>query len=54
MEKRLGHMPVTLNNRITLPKPVMKRLGATTDDILGFYEHPDGVLIRKLKLVDSD
>lgn len=47
-------MPITTNNRVTIPKVVMKTMTFEVGDLVGFYEHPDGILIKKLRVVDSD
>lgn len=54
MLKRIGHSTVTLNNRVSLPKDVLKILKLSEGDMIGFFEHQDGIMIKKMKLVDSD
>jgi AbrB family looped-hinge helix DNA binding protein len=51
--KMIDHGTIIASNRVTIPKAVMLKLNIKEGDIIGFFEHPEGVLIKKQLLIDA-
>ena len=53
MGDELGVAKVRKNGQVTVVKDALLFMNANPDDFVGFYKHPEGVLITKVALVKT-
>jgi bifunctional DNA-binding transcriptional regulator/antitoxin component of YhaV-PrlF toxin-antitoxin module len=53
MGDELGVAKVRRNGQVTVVKDALQFMNAKEGDFVGFYKHPEGVLITKVELIRS-